>query len=76
MSERSEDSFDIEDDFNSDSNDESRDLDRLIVVEKRPKPTRNGKAPVQQAAWSRVEDMLEKRRLERELKEFLDGEEA
>lgn len=77
MAERSEDSFDIEDDFLADSsNEEERDLDRLIVVERRPKPVKNGKTPAQQAAWSKVEDALAERRLQRELMEFLDNDEG
>lgn len=74
MKERNDDSFDLEDEFLGESSSEQDgDLDRLIVVERRPKGQRR---PVQQSAWSRVEDVLEARRLQRELSEFIDPEEG
>lgn len=64
MSER--DDFDTDDDF-ADQGDE--DVDKFIAVGgRRPKPGR--KAP--QAAWSRVEDVLAERRLQRELENEYD----
>jgi hypothetical protein len=66
MSEREE--FSLDDEFESAG---EEDLDKLLVgVERRPKPGRRA----QQAAWSRVEDMLEEKRLKRELSDFLDDE--
>lgn len=60
------DEFSLDDDFSSDA---EEDLDKFIVPgEKRPKPGRK----IPQAAWSRVEDVLEARRLARELKDEYD----
>jgi hypothetical protein len=73
MKERNEESFDLEDEFLGESAEQDGDLDRLIVVERRPK---GPKRPVQQSAWSRVEDVLAEKRLQRELEEFGDVDEA
>lgn len=74
MKERNEDSFDLEDEFlGGAAAEQDGDLDRLIVVERRPK---GPKRPVQQSAWSRVEDVLAEKRLQRELQEFNDVDEA
>lgn len=68
MSERDE--FSLEDDFAADG---EEDLDKFIVAgERRPKPGRK----IPQAAWSRVEDVLAERRLQRELKDDYDIDEA
>lgn len=73
MKQRNDDSFDLEDEFLGESSEQDGDLDRLIVVERRPKGQRR---PAQQSAWSRVEDVLAERRLKRELDEFKDLDEA
>lgn len=74
MKERNDESFDLEDEFlGESSNEQEGDLDRLIVVERRPKGQRR---PVQQSAWSRVEDVLAEKRLQRELAEFNDVDEV
>lgn len=66
MSAREE--FSLEDEYESGS---EEDLDKLLTgVERRPKPGRR----TQQAAWSKVEDVLEERRLKRELSDFLEDE--
>jgi hypothetical protein len=68
MKERNDESFDLEDEFLGESSVEpDGDLDKLIVVERRPKGQRR---PVQQSAWSKVEDVLAERRLKRELSEY------
>jgi hypothetical protein len=68
MKERNDESFDLEDEFLGESSPEpDGDLDKLIVVERRPKGQRR---PVQQSAWSKVEDVLAERRLKRELSEY------
>ena len=68
MKERNDESFDLEDEFLGESSAEpDGDLDKLIVVERRPKGPRR---PVQQSAWSKVEDVLAERRLKRELSEY------
>lgn len=74
MKERNEESFDLEDEFLGESAEQDNgDLDRLIVVERRQK---GPKRPAQQSAWSRVEDVLAEKRLQRELEEFLDADET
>jgi len=74
MKERNDESFDLEDEFLGETSTEpDGDLDRLIVVERRPKGPRR---PVQQSAWSKVEDVLAERRLKRELSEYVDPEES
>ena len=68
MSERDE--FSLDDDFAAEG---EEDLDKFIVVgDRRPKPGRK----VPQAAWSRVEDVLAERRLQRELKDEYDIDEG
>ena len=68
MKERNDESFDLEDEFLGESSaEQDGDLDKLIVVERRPKGQRR---PVQQSAWSKVEDVLAERRLKRELSEY------
>ncbi len=75
MKERNDDAFDLEGEFlNEAGSDQEGDLDRLIVVERRPKPGLRRTA--QPSAWSRVEDALEERRLRRELSEFVDPDES
>ncbi len=73
MKERNDESFDLEDEFLGETTEQDGDLDKLIVVERRPKGPRR---PVQQSAWSKVEDVLEEKRLQRELEEFNDVDEA
>jgi hypothetical protein len=73
MKERNEESFDLEDEFLGETPEHDGDLERLIVVERRPKGQRR---PTQQSAWSKVEDVLAEKRLQRELSEFNDVDEA
>ncbi len=64
MSER--DDFDTDDDF---ADDDDEDVDKFIAAGgRRPKAGRK----VPQAAWSRVEDVLAERRLQRELENEYD----
>lgn len=66
--ERDEDDFDLDEDFLS-GDDDAREADRFL--DRKAKPgTKKGKA-----AWSKLEDVLAERRLERQLKdEYDDGE--
>lgn len=73
MKERNEETFDLEDEFLGETPEQDGDLDKLIVVERRPKGPRR---PTQQSAWSKVEDVLAEKRLQRELAEFNDVDEA
>lgn len=70
MSER-EDRFELDEDFLAEQQEESSDFDRIVIerVDRRAKQAavKRGKA-----AWSRLEDVLAERRLEKELREFYD----
>jgi len=66
--ERDEDRFDLDEDFLS-GDEDAQAADRFL--DKRVKPGASKKG---QAAWSRLEDLLAERRLQRELKEQFDDE--
>lgn len=70
MSERDE-HFELDDDFLSD-HEESSDFDRLLgdKVDRRANKPANVKRG--KAAWSKLEDVLADRKLEKELSEFYD----
>jgi hypothetical protein len=69
MSERDNENFDIEDEFLSGPTEDGTDYDRLLDrVDKRARTQgKRGKA-----AWSRLEEVLEDRRLAKDLKDFDD----
>ena len=74
MSERDTESFDLDDDFLGENavQEESTDYDRFLDrVDRRVKPTpgKRGKA-----AWSKLEEVLADKQLEKELREFYDDE--
>ncbi|NNM62610.1 MAG: hypothetical protein HKM03_10605 [Steroidobacteraceae bacterium] len=67
MSERANEHFDIDDEFLGD-NEESQEFDPVLErAERRPKAAPPGKRG--KAAWSRVEDVLAERQLEKELRD-------
>jgi hypothetical protein len=70
MSEREDEHFDIDDEFLGEA-EEAHDFDPLIErTERRPKVVaKRGKA-----AWSRVEDVLAERQLEKELREIFEDD--
>lgn len=69
MVERDDDHFDLDDDFVAES-DEEQNFDRFIDrVDRRARPN-NANAKKGKAAWSKLEDVLAERRLQRELKDF------
>jgi hypothetical protein len=72
MSERDNESFDLDDEFLGGTED-STDYDRLLQgVEKRVRPqpgVKRGKA-----AWSKLEEVLADRKLEKDLKEAFDDD--
>jgi len=72
MSERADEHFDIDEEFLGET-EESQDFDPLLErTERRPKapaPSKRGKA-----AWSRVEDVLAERQLERELRDIFEDD--
>jgi hypothetical protein len=68
MAERDDDHFDLDDEFVADA-EEDQNYDKLMDrVDRRPRPgtpVKKGKA-----AWSKLEDVLAERRLQKELKDF------
>ncbi len=68
MSERDTESFDLDEEFLSGSAEDSTDYDRMLDrVDKRrpPHPGKRGKS-----AWSRLEEVLADRKLEKDLRDF------
>ena len=69
MVERDDDHFDLDDDFVAES-EESQDYDKFIDrVERRVRPSSNA-IKKGKAAWSKLEDVLAERRLQKELEDF------
>jgi hypothetical protein len=68
--ERDEDHFDLDDDFVAES-DDSQDIDKFID-RGRSRPSGNSAAKKGKAAWSKLEDVLAERRLQKELDDFDD----
>lgn len=66
--EREEDHFDLDEDFLS-GDEDAQAADRFLDKKVKPGASKKG-----QAAWSRLEDVLAERRLERELKELFGDE--
>lgn len=66
MVERDDDHFDLDDDFVAESDDDDQQFDRFI--ERRVRPDKSGKKG--KAAWSKLEDVLAERRLQKELRDF------
>jgi hypothetical protein len=72
MSEREDEHFDIDDEFLGDA-EESQDFEPIMErTERRPKAAPAGKRG--KAAWSRVEDVLAERQLEKELRDIFEDE--
>jgi hypothetical protein len=72
MIERDSENFDIDDEFLN-STEDSTDYDRLLQgVEKRVRPQAGVKRG--KAAWSKLEEVLADRKLEKDLKEAFDDE--
>jgi hypothetical protein len=66
--ERDEEHFDLDDEFVAES-EESQDYDKFI--ERRPRPPSGSNAVKKgKAAWSKLEDVLAEKRLQKELEEF------
>ena len=67
MSERDNESYDLDEEFLSGSAEESIDYDRMLdrVDTRRLHPGKRGKA-----AWSRLEEVLADRKLEKDLRDF------
>jgi len=64
--ERNEEGFDVDDEFVANAEDD--DYDRFIDrVDRRKQVVKRGKA-----AWSKLEDVLAEKRLQKELKDFFD----
>jgi hypothetical protein len=72
MSERDNESFDIDSDFLAESED-STDYDRILdKVERRARPQPGAKRG--KAAWSKLEEVLADRQLEKDLRDIFDEE--
>ena len=72
MSERDDEHFDIDDEFLGEA-EEAQDFDPVMErPERRPKPAAPGKRG--KAAWSRVEDVLAERQLEKELRDIFEDD--
>src|SRR5471032_2270089 len=72
MSEREDEHFDIDDEFLGEAG-ESHEFDPLLErAERRPKATAAAKRG--KAAWSRVEDVLAERQLEKELRDIFEDD--
>ncbi|MFT3905028.1 MAG: hypothetical protein QM718_01815 [Steroidobacteraceae bacterium] len=71
MSERDNESFDLDDEFTAESED-STDYDGLLARVDRRVRTQGKKG---KAAWSKLEEVLADRKLEKELREIFDDEE-
>jgi hypothetical protein len=73
MSERDDEHFELDDEFLNEQEESPAEIDRIVFdrVDRRAKPAsiKRGKA-----AWSRLEDVLADRRLERELREIFEEE--
>jgi hypothetical protein len=66
--ERDDDHFDLDEDFVAES-EEPQDYDKFI--ERRPRPASSSNANKKgKAAWSKLEDVLAEKRLQKELEEF------
>jgi hypothetical protein len=68
MVERDDDHFDLDDDFVAES-DEEQGFDRFIDT-RRSRASAAAAAKKGKAAWSKLEDVLAERRLQKELKDF------
>jgi hypothetical protein len=68
MVERDDDHFDLDDDFVAES-DEEQGFDRFIDT-RRARASAAAAAKKGKAAWSKLEDVLAERRLQKELKDF------
>ena len=74
MSERDNESFDIDEEFLAEAEDNT-DYDRILdKVDRRVRP-QAGAPKRGKAAWSRLEEVLAERRLEKDLKETFDEDE-
>ena len=71
MSERDNESFDLDDEFLSGPTEDGTDYDRLLDrVDKRARAASQGKRG--KAAWSRLEEVLADKKLEKDLLDFDD----
>ena len=69
MMERDDDHFDLDDEFVAENDDTQR-YDRFMDTGRRARPSASAAAKKGKAAWSKLEDVLAERRLQKELKDF------
>jgi hypothetical protein len=70
MMERDDDHFDLDDDFVAESDDDQSYEKFMDPVGRRARPSAAAAAKKGKAAWSKLEDVLADRRLQKELKDF------
>ena len=68
MSERDNESFDLDEEFLSGSTDDGTDYDRMLDRVDKRRPAHPGKRG--KSAWSRLEEVLADRKLEKDLRDF------
>lgn len=72
MTERNDEHFELDEEFLADAEADEPDYDRLLDrVDRKKAPPGNKKG---KAAWSKLEDVLAERRLQKQLKDFEDDE--
>lgn len=69
--ERDDDHFDLDDEFIADS-DEDQNYERFIDSGRRARPSAAAAQKKGKAAWSKLEDVLAERRLQKELQDYFD----
>jgi len=71
MTERNDEHFELDEEFLAEAESEEPEYDRLLdrVDRKKPSP---GSIKKGKAAWSKLEDVLAERRLQKQLKDFED----
>ncbi len=74
MSERDDEHFELDEDFLAEQQEESSDFDRIIVDRVDRRAAKQAAVKRGKAAWSRLEDVLADRRLEKELREIFEDD--
>jgi hypothetical protein len=73
--EREDDHFDLDDEFVAESEGEEQTFDRFIDARRAPRSSAAKDSKKGKAAWSKLEDVLAERRLQKELNDFESEEE-
>ena len=73
MVERDDDHFDLDDEFVAES-EEEQNYDRFIDTGRRARPSAAAATKKGKAAWSKLEDVLAEKRLQKELKDYYEDQ--